>query len=279
MAPTLERHSKPNHQNPKNKTRRPRLTVKQILYHPLTWLAVGAHIGLLFVPFNPSAPSAAEPDVPEEDIDESVPVDILNLADISTPTPPAESTPPPVTPPAAPPPAVPAAAPVAAPEPSPVAEPTAIPEAAPVTPQSDPVTSPTEPAPPAYDPSGDQQVFVGHINAIGIDNYRDTLGLPGPNTFPKGNGASFLDFANPVAPVPIAGARDAVWMDKQPLDVLEKLKQTYEPAGVTFSQMDSYGGELLYELTNPDGQPFMHVSLVDFATGSSLLVMWSASPL
>lgn len=255
--------------------------IKKVLYHPLTWIAVGVHVVLLFVPFSPTSPSVAQSEAPEEEVDESIPVDILNLADISAPTPPADApqpaTPPPTaTPPAAPPPtAAPAPAIPATPEqpaPSTAPAPAETPAAAPVE-----ASSPSPP--PAYDPSGDQQVFVGHIDAIGIKNYRDQLGLPGANTFPKGNGATFLNFSNPAMPVPIAGARDAVWMDKQPLDVLAKLKETYEPAGVTFTQLDNYGDELLYQLTNPDGQPFMHVSLVDFATGSSLLVMWSDSPL
>lgn len=256
--------------------------VKKVLYHPLTWLAVGVHIALLFVPFSPTSPSVAQSEAPEEEADESIPVDILNLADISAPTPPAD-VPPPATspPPAAAPPTAPP--PTAAPAPAPAAPEQPAPAPTPAVPAETPAAAPIEasspPPPPAYDPSGDQQVFVGHIDAIGIKNYRDQLGLPGANTFPKGNGATFLDFANPAMPAPTAGARDAVWMDKQPLDVLAKLKETYEPAGVTFTQLDSYGGELLYQLINPDGQPFMHVSLVDFATGSSLLVMWSDSPL
>ncbi|MEL6900730.1 MAG: hypothetical protein AAFP07_07250 [Cyanobacteria bacterium J06606_4] len=265
--------------NTNNSPRRTRLTLKRVLYHPLSWIAVGVHLVLLVVPFDPNKPQAVEPE-PEE-VEESIPVDILNLAEIASPTPPPEepAAPPPETPPAAAPSAAPPAAPSAAPPAAEVApEPAA---AEPVVPDSvapEPAAQ-APPPPPAYDPGQDQQVFVNNINAIGIDNYTDTLGLPPESYFAAGSAGFFLSYADPNAPAPLPNARSAVWMDKQPGAVLEQLKATYEPGGVTFTQLDNYGGEVLYALQTPAGDTFMHISLVGFRLGSSLLVMWESSPL
>lgn len=265
--------------NTDNSSRRTRLTLKKVLYHPLSWIAVGIHLVVLVVPFAPNKPQAAEPQ-PEE-VEESIPVDILNLAEITSPTPPPEelTTPPPetpaVSPAAAPPPA--ASAPPLPTEVTP--EPVAADPIAPEPAAPNPPAEEAPPPPPAYDPGQDQQVFISNINAIGIDNYTDTLGLPPESYFTSGSASFFLNYADPNAPAPATGARSAVWMDKQPGAVLEQLKATYEPSGVTFTQLDNYGGEVLYALQTPTGDTFMHISLVGFRLGSSLLVMWESSPL
>jgi hypothetical protein len=66
-----------------------RLTFKKLLYHPLTWLALGLHALLLAVPMGAdSPPEAAEPEA------EDVAVDILNLSEIATTKPPSTTSPP-----------------------------------------------------------------------------------------------------------------------------------------------------------------------------------------
>lgn len=59
--------------------------VKKALYHPLTFLALGLHALLLVMPM--AAEPAAEPEAAEE-VPEEVAVDVLNLSDIATSTPP-----------------------------------------------------------------------------------------------------------------------------------------------------------------------------------------------
>lgn len=256
-----------------------RLTLKKVLYHPLTWLAVGFHALLLTVPFDPSAPVEAEPEEAQaEEIDEAIPIDILNLSEISTDTPPV-ATPPEAIPPAAPPVAAP---PVAAP---PVVLPSELPleEALPV--EEVPVDAlpveelpveevPVEPPPVAYDPGQDQTLFIDNLGAMALGDYTDAQGLPPANFFREpANAGYFLD-----GEAPVAGARDARWMDKGPDAVLTELQSTYESSGITFTQLDSYGGEELYELNTATGESFMFVSLARLK-GSSLLVIWQSNPL
>ena len=270
----------------------PKLTLKKVLYHPLTGLAIAAHLLLLIVPFKPPQASVLEPEAPEEDVDDAIPVDILNLSALSQPKLPA-------APNAAEPPPAPAAAPPVAP---PVAA--VVPESLPAdpVPAESSVESPVEeapaeqlPPPPAkeplptpeqalaYVPQADQQAFISEgIAALGagtngIKNYRD-LGLPPESYFDQGNAGGFLDYGtNP--PGLLAGAIDAVWMDKQADRVAEQIEATYGPNGVQLVPLEAYQGELLYEMLTPNNDTMMYISLVNFPSkGSSLMVTWSVNP-
>lgn len=268
-----ERKTQPTVEKPAMKRLRSRLTWKTLLYHPLTWLAIGAHIVLLVVPFNPDKPAAVEPEEPEEEIDESIPVDILNLSALSAPQPPPDApepaTPPPPAPTAAPPPpsAPPPPAASSVPEPAaPVAPEPATPEpASPVAP---------EPATPAYSPGGDQNAFTGNLGNLGLNSYTF---LPDAGMFPSGNGDRFLDLSDPNTPGPLPGSLGAQWNDKQPGDVLGVMQDAYAGSGLIFTEWTPYEGEQVYQLSNPDGNPFMYVSVVNM-NGSSLLVMWPDDP-
>lgn len=247
-----------------------RLTWRALLYHPLTWLAVGAHIGLLVVPFNPDNPAAVEPEEPEEAIDASIPVDILNLSALSAPEPPPDApNPGPVTPPPAPTAALPppTAAPVPAAEPAPAAlEPAAPPETEPAT--------PPPPPPPAYSPGGDQNAFTGNLGNLGLNTFPY---LPELSSFPNENGDKFLDFTDKDNPVPRSDSLGAQWTDKQPDNVLGLMQDAYAGSGLLFTEWTPYEGDVVYQLSNPDGNPFMYVSVVN-TNGSSLLVMWPDDP-
>lgn len=298
MPPVKEQHSEGTMANPCPReitpsaavegesvpTRRlsPKVFLIKLLYNPLTWLAIGAHVLLLIVPFDPNVKTAEVIEAPEEDADESIAVDILNLAELASPTPPPESPsdpPPAVPPPAAPvaaPPPVPAAAPVAE---DPAAEPEPLPDESDVPldpPVPDPPSAP-DPPPPAYDPTETQNAFVGNIAQLGIDTFTGTVQFPPDSFFSKGNGASFLDFSDPINPAPLAHSRDAVWMDEQLSDVIKTLNETYGEH-VVLTPVGDYAGELLYELTDATGNSFMHVSLVEFRSGSTLVVMWPTNP-
>jgi len=261
-----------------------RLTPKNILikllYNPLTWLAIGAHLLLLVVPFNPNATTTDVIEEPEEEVDESIPIDILNLSELATAAPPPETPPPPspATPPPAPVPAL------AAPVPAPVAEVPAEAEPlepeVPTEPESQELEVPVEEVlqdPPAYDPTGNQNYFVGQISNLGIDTYEGVVAYPDSRDFEKGNGDSFLDFTNPIDPAPLPTSRDAVYMDEQLSDVITTLNNSYG-GSVNITPVQEYAGELLYELSDGDGNVFLHVSLVEFRSGSTLLVMWPANP-
>lgn len=256
-----------------------RITLKKVLYHPLTWLAIGFHVLLLVVPFGGGADSDLAA-TPEEETDEAIPVDLLNLSDIATSTPPPAETPPAAAPPppptAAPPaqPPPPSPSQAAAPEPA-AAPPTEVaePAAAPVEPAApDPVAVPQEAPPPAYDPAQDQSVFIANLGAVGLNDYTDQ-GLPTPNFFRNPENAGY--FLNGDAPA--QGAASARWVDKSPNDVLAQLQTSYAPTGIAFTKLDDYAGEMLYQLTTPTGETFMHVSLVRLK-GSTLLVIWQDRP-
>ncbi|MEO1395083.1 MAG: hypothetical protein AAFV90_19450 [Cyanobacteria bacterium J06634_5] len=256
---------------------RRRLTARKVLYHPLTWLAVGFHGLLLFVPFNPGPVSVEEDvEIVEEPEEDAIPIDILNLSDIATATPPAEA-PLPVTPPAPPPAAV---APVPATVPAPAEpEPLVADEEVPIDiadPDiADPLDTPDEEVPtqPAYDPGQDQTLFIDNLGQMALGDYTADQGLPPANFFREpGNAGYFL-----AGETPVAGAKDARWMDKGPDAVLDELQRSYAASGITFSQLNDYGGEVLYELKTPTGESFMFISLARLK-GSSLLVIWQGDP-
>ena len=243
----------------------------------LTWLAVGFHALLLVVPFDPS-PSAAPPETPEEAAPEEAAIDILSLSEISTPEPPAPAaSEPPAAPPVA---APPSTSPRSAPAPTAAAPDTAAPATAvapapgPSAPATPAAAGDLPPPPPAYDPSADQEIFIGNLGAIGLTDYTAAQGLPEPRFFRHPENAGYFLTGSALA----AGAKDARWMDKGPDDVLSQLKTTYGPSGIVFNPLDNYGGELLYQLVTAEGQPFMYISLVSLK-GSSLLVIWQGNPL
>lgn len=275
MAPSAENRSSLNERSP-FRLITDRFMLSQVLHHPLTWLAVGFHALLLVVPFEPSPPAAPPETLEEEAPDESA-IDILSLSEISTPEPPAPPAPemPPAPPAAAAPPSTsPRSAPAAAAS-SAAASANAAPSApGPSAPATPAPTGNPPPPPPAYDPSADQEIFIGNLGAIGLTDYTAAQGLPETRFFrhPE-NAGTFLNGS-----APAAGAKDARWMDKGPDDVLSQLKTTYGPSGIVFNQLDNYGRELLYQLVTAEGQPFMYISLVSLK-GSSLLVIWQGNPL
>lgn len=279
----------------------PRLTLKKVLYHPLTGLAIAAHLLLLIVPFNKPQVSPPDSETPEAEVDEAIPVDILNLSALSAPKAPAPTTqppPPPVPAQAVSPDSVPIEVPPVEPvpvEPTPIeqatieqpsAELTLI-EQTPVE-QTPAEQTPAEQTPVeqplTYDPQADQQAFISQgldalskgTNAIG--NFR-AIGLPPINYFEKDNAANFLDYSSD-PPSILAGAIDAVWMDKQAARVAEQIESTYGPKGVQLIPLSPYGDELLYEMLTPANETMMYVSLVNFPSkGSSLMVTWTVNPL
>ena len=284
---------------------------KKILYHPLTWIAVGFHLLLLTVPFSTEPSAVAEEAVAEE---EAIPVDLLNLSAIATATPSAQQ--PEASPAAAPPPASanasppPAAAPSAAPPVSnnlPLPPVPNMPVPASVTSQASsqipsqsqtqaqpsaqlPAQSSAQPPaqPPAYDPTEDRKVFLQGFDSIAAAGLNEYGELPTAEQFSKRNAQYFLgasalaaDYRNPVrAGEPGSlpdGAATAKYTDKQPKDVLSQVQSSFASVGVSFTQIGEYGQEPLYELKKPTGETFAFVSLVGFQ-GSTLTVVWTQNP-
>ncbi len=257
------------------------ITLKKVMYHPLTLIAIGLHAALLVVPFSRNPPEKAL-ETPEEASEEGMPVDILNLSDITTSKPPAK---PPAN--AALPPLAAASPPSTAPAPSSAlventAESTLAPAAS--APVANTATAPIAatstqtPPPPAYDPSGDQAQFV--LNLSGVFGSKDTTeqtGLPpdSKSFFRKGNGGYFVSGNNPVTVV--AEAKAARLMNEKPNEVLNTLVTSYQPAGVVFTQVENYGDELLYQVLTAEGETMMYVSLVDMKA-STLMVIWPQRP-
>ena len=258
-----------------------RLALKRILCHPLTWVALGTHIVLLVVPFNPmepdTTPDAAKDEQPEEV--ESIPVDILNLSEIATSKAPPEKV---LVPP---PPSSPAPTIARSVQPDPVAP--ALIEPATVNTESEDQTKtiPTsnsiaaqqtiEDQSPAYDPEADQRQFIQNLEGLGLGGYKinGEISLPDANSFRKGVDPSYFIIETNTVISPVGGAREARWLDKEPTAVLSELTSTYSAAGISFAQVENYGGEALYELTTADGDSFMYLSLVQLK-GSTLLVVW-----
>lgn len=272
-------------------------TFKKVLYHPLTWAALGLHALLLTVPFS-TEPSAV---VEEEAIaEEAISVDLLNLSEIATSTPPPPQSEAALAPETA---LAPVTSSSVIPLPSASAPaPTAAPAAAasanqssaanmPVQPAATPQpTQPTAPQPSEYDSTQDRGVFIQGLDSIGAMGLNDLSGqgLPLATDFVKGNATSFLgptalatDFRNPVSVAAAGalppGAASARRIDSQAKDVLKKIQAGYANTGITFNPASDYGGEPLYELKKPTGETFAFVSLVSFQ-GSSLMVLWTDNP-
>ena len=282
---------------------------KKILYHPLTWIAVGFHLLLLTVPFSTEPSAVAEEAIAEE---EAMPVDLLNLSAIATATPPTQQpeasptaappTAPPAVPPAAVPPPVPSAAPPAPTNnlPSPIQN-VPMPASAASAASSPAASSASSQAysqlqsqaqssaqPSAYDPTEDRKVFLQGFDSIAAAGLNEYGELPTAELFSKGNAQYFLgasalatDYRNPVrAGEPGSlpdGAATAKYTDKQPKDVLSQVQSSFASVGVSFTQVGEYGQEPLYELKKPTGETFAFVSLVGFQ-GSTLTVVWTQNP-
>ncbi len=271
------------------------LILKKVLYHPLAGLALGLHLLLLIVPFNPSNPAPAESEkLPEEEA--VIPVDILNLADISAPKPlpPASAESAPTQPASQPPNQTPS-------QPQIQTQPSATQQAAPPLTSSAIPNNPSNPAlannqpptnnqspannqppnnqppanqPPAYDPGLQRAAFIGSLGNIGLNNYGDRL--PQPNFFKRPENAGyFLTSTDP--PALVGGTLSSTWMDKGISTIFPQLQTTYATTGVNFTQLEDYGGEVLYELTDATGQPFQYISLIELK-GSTLIVNWPERP-
>ncbi len=257
--------------NPSAKEALPRrLSLKKVLYHPLTWLAIGLHVVLLVVPLHDRQPveTPVEEEVAEE---EKVAIDILNLSDIATSTPPPENTPPPEA--SAPVPPPPAAAPpptqiVASPAPIPVGGATTQP------PASQPaVTPPPATQPPAFNPAPAQRAFISGLGSLGVKENNLSMGMPLRGSFRRPE--NFEKFVTGTEL--IATAKDVRWLDDEPNDILPLIESDYAQTNITFTQLGNYGGEPLYMLST-DSQPILYISIVGL-TGSSLVVMWENNPL
>ncbi|MEM6598961.1 MAG: hypothetical protein AAF635_12530, partial [Cyanobacteria bacterium P01_C01_bin.69] len=130
---------------------------------------------------------------------------------------------------------------------------------------------------PAYDPTGNQTYFVGEIANLGIAINSGFVAFPDSRDFEKANADSFLNFADPINPGPLSNSLDAKYLDEQLTDVIKILIDSYG-GSVSITPIDDYAGELLYELSDQEGNVFMHVSLVEFKSGSTLIVMWPENP-
>ena len=273
-----------------------RLTLKKILYHPLTGAAVGLHLLLLTVPFS-TAPDAV---VEEEAIaleEEAIPIDLLNLSEIVTATPPDSDPQPETASPSltAPPPTVAPAPTAALPQPAALISPQLAantPAPASFQPQA-PVqttaqTAAQTPVQPAYNSTADRRIFIQGFDSIAAAGLNEYSEMPLADAFAKGNAAYFLgpvalntNFQNPVGAGDSGalpdGAATAKYTDKQPKDVLKQVQASFGPTGVTFTQVGEYGQEPLYELKKPTGETFAFVSLVGFQ-GSTLTVVWTQNP-
>lgn len=275
---------------------RQRITWKKVLYHPLTWLAVGLHVALLVVPFSPASPVAVEPE--EESTEENaIPIDLLNLSEIATSTPPADTPPPSeAAPPAAAPPDPSAKIAQMPPEPNTVdlntvdlnsidpktTEPNATESK---TLSEGPAQSPTEASPteaspadsvsndPPFDPGPQSGVFIQGLGNLGVaDN--SNLGMPLQSSFRRPENYSYF-VAGPDQAAP--GARGAKWLDDERNDLVPLIQNTYAAQSLTLIEAGAYGGEALYELQSAEGNSVMFVSIVELE-GSSLLVLWNNNP-
>lgn len=274
MLPSTEKEVTTENNPPAQAAPPRRFSLKQVLYHPLTWLAIGLHAVLLVVPLQERSPDVA-PAEKESVSKEEVAIDILNLSDITAPSPPPENIPPEASP-VPPPPAASAlqlqprqVAVASAPAPT---TPTGGPGATqPPSPQSPGPQSPG-PQSPAFDPAPVQSVFISGLSNLGVrDN--TAVGMPDRKSFRRpGN---FENFVNGIEPV--AAAKEARWLDDEPSDLLPVIESNYAQSNITFTQLDNYGGEPLYELTT-NGQTILYMSIVALE-GSSLLVMWENNPL
>jgi len=248
-----------------------RTTLQKVMYRPLVWIAVSLHVALLVVPFG-DRPSTETIEAETADPDTSIPVDILNLSEIATSTP---EPPPPASPPppssAAPPPASSAAPQASTPppqQPNP-ADPSPTDTAlAPTDTSSQNSNQPTQ----AYDPTADQQVFIANLAGFGDADTTGKTGLPPVSLFRKGNGQFFVSPDGTAA----NGASDARWMNQKPEEILNTLTSTYSGA-LTFTQVENYGDELLYQAVTATGETAMYISLVDMKA-STVLVIWPQNP-
>lgn len=265
-----------------------RLTLQKVLYHPLTWIAVGVHVVLLVIPFGPSQSEAVEENTEQTEDIESISVDILNLAEIATSEPPPlEPTPAPPQPASVPAPAI---APPTQLSPSTAPLPTEInpgPAAQPETVSPD-SSAPTQQAvktqTPAYDPSADQQLYIQNLDSLGLEGFKDASGrslLLSARDFRKGTNSSYFITETAVDGIPnvqpVEKARDARRLDGEPAGILAQQRETYAAAGLSFIEVGEYGGEPLHQLTKEDGSAIMYLSLVQLQ-GSTLLVIWQEDP-
>ena len=100
----------------------------------------------------------------------------------------------------------------------------------------------------------------------------EKTGLPPVSLFRKGNGQFFVSPDGTAA----NGASDARWMNQKPEEILNTLTSTYSGA-LTFTQVENYGDELLYQAVTATGETAMYISLVDMKA-STVLVIWPQNP-
>lgn len=251
----------------------------QWLLAPLLGISAGLHIALLFIPLPEWAPTEQEEPEALPPETENAPIDILSLSEIAAPPPP---EPPPSAPPPQPPQPAPAPTgaarppvPTQATEPSEPEEEEAFFEDE----QSDELLSDDSSAEEntsAFDVSVATQQFVGNLTGLGVNDFTADLGLPQSDNFREpGNASCFID---PATGGPVANAREARWLDKEPQALLqENLPATYGPSDITFNELENFCGERYFEAIAAEGQTFMKFSLVQMQ-GSTLLVLWANPP-
>ncbi|MEO0456204.1 MAG: hypothetical protein AAF152_06415 [Cyanobacteria bacterium P01_A01_bin.114] len=266
-------------------SRHPKTPRKFLRLHPLTWLSVGLHGALLLMPaWQLQPPKTEEPEPPEEE----VVIEVENLADLLGSQ---ESEPPPAEPPPAEPP--PAAQ---VPQQQVLTEvPEEIPEELlePTLPEAplpdDPL--PDEPPPPPFDPAV-QAAFksdLSHFLSTGASNSAGTSSnfdntdqwpiLPSMIDSRIGDQAAFF------TPDSIADGTYQAYPGVEfkyigrnfDLVSSEGLGPAVQASGLSFEQIDTYGGSTLYVVISPEGNPMNYISLVDMK-GSTAVFVWPDDP-
>ncbi|MEO1404515.1 MAG: hypothetical protein AAFV72_25140 [Cyanobacteria bacterium J06635_1] len=257
----------------------------RILFHPLTLVSVGLHALLLFMPaWELEHSEAEEPEILEE---EPV-IEVESLADLLG------------TPDQAPPPEAPAEPPsqAQAPEPPQKQVLTEVPEELPeeLPPEDLPLEElpPDElplDEPPPFDPVVQAQfksalsnyLSVGSTNAAGTSsNFDNTDQWPIPAPWiPRSFGDPGAFFtADSMADEsfqPYPGVEFKYIGRNFDLVSSEGLGPAVQENGLSFEQIDTYGGSDLYVVISPEGNPMNYISLVDMK-GSTAVFVWPDDP-
>jgi hypothetical protein len=252
----------------------------KVLYHPMLAVSLMIHGTFLFMPL----PPASEPLIEIEEL-EPEPIE-LSLESLLAP-PPAPSPPPPEPEPSpvavAPP--IPQEPPVYTPPPPP-AEPES--EALPSIEESEPEEA-IAPEPPGessaeplpadslFDPLPFQTAFTSNLDGMRGDLSAQNI-PPAPNTI---DNPDLFFTSRALTADPLPGIHQMRWFnDRRPSDVSAELQQRYAGTDMVFVEVPGgYGGGELFEIQNPEGQPFFYLNVVPGKGGvSTVLVIWAHDP-
>jgi hypothetical protein len=119
------------------------------------------------------------------------------------------------------------------------------------------------------------------LDGLNVTDYTGQIPIR-PNLLRNsGNAAAFftadsINAGSDLVPLPMI--RQVRFVDKEPQTLLrENFPEAYGSAGLTFAEVEPYGGERLVEVRNADGQPFLYVSLIQ-GTGSTVIAIWNSDP-